>query len=194
VNTLTRVKIRQLLCVVCSLTEWMVALTRVVTELTYHRERFAEWRYKYFLMSRRAACVASFVAATTLIVPSCTNPVTPLPDTAAEFVPETVYREWWHQMEECSGRTASFDDVRWYVVPGEEPFHVAGVDHAVVAYWDPRGNRIVVLQYLPNQRAPTIRHEALHAILRRTDHPPEFFVDRCGAVIDSPDSPDLPPG
>lgn len=171
----------------------MATSARVVTESTSHREGFAEWRYKYSLMQRRAARVASFVVATTLMAPACSEPVTPLPDTAKEFFPEAVYREWWHQMEECSGRTASFDDVRWYFVPGEVPFHVAGVDHAVVGYWDPHGNKIVVLQYLPNQRAPTIRHESLHAILRRTDHPPEFFVDRCGAVIDSPDSPDLPP-
>jgi len=192
VNNLTRVKIRQLLRVVCSLTQSLATSARVVTESTSHREPFAEWLCKYSLMQRRAARVVSVVVATTLIVPACSDPATPLPDTATEFFPEAVYREWWHQMEECSGRTASFDDVRWYFVPGEEPFHVAGVDHAVVGYWDPNGNKIVVLQYLPNQRAPTIRHESLHAILHRTDHPPEFFVDRCGAVIDSPDSPDLP--
>jgi hypothetical protein len=114
---------------------------------------------------------------------------TPLPPGAREFTPEAVYREWWRQMEECSGMTAPFDDVEWYVVPGEEPFRVEGVDYPVVGYWDPRDNRIVLLEYLPNQRAPTIRHEALHAILHRTDHPPEFFRDRCGAVIGGPDSP-----
>ena len=164
-----------------------------MTELTYDGVAFDDEAHKCSRMPRRVVWAASIAAATALTVLSCSDPVTPLPDTAREFVPETVYREWWHQMEVCSGRTASFDDVRWYVVPGEEPFHVAGLDRPVVGYWDPHRNWIVLLQFLPNQRAPVIRHEALHAILRTTEHPPEFFVDRCGAVIDSPDSPPLPP-
>jgi hypothetical protein len=164
-----------------------------VTQLTYHCVDFDAGAHKCSLMSRRVVWAASIAAATALALLSCSDPVTPLPDSAREFVPETVYRVWWREMEECAGRTASFDEVRWYVVPGEEPFQVAGLDRPVVGYWDPHGNRIVVLQFLPNQRAPIIRHEALHAILRTTDHPPEFFVDRCGAVIDSPDSPPLPP-
>lgn len=123
---------------------------------------------------------------------ACREPLgpVPLPNGAEPFVPEAVYREWWAQMEHCSRESASFDDVRWYVVRGEEPFRVQGVDYPVVGYWDPQANRIVLLEYLTNQRAPIIRHEALHAILRRTDHPPEYFVDRCGATIGGPDSPD----
>ncbi len=122
----------------------------------------------------------------------CRDPLAPvpLPDGAVAFTPEAVYRDWWAQMEVCSGVSASFDDVHWYVVRGEVPFRVKGVDYPVVGYWDPQANRIVLLEYLPNQRAPVIRHEALHAILRRTDHPSEYFVDRCGAVIGGPDSPD----
>jgi hypothetical protein len=114
----------------------------------------------------------------------------PLPPDAREFTPEPVYRDWWQQMERCSGRSAPFDAVRWYVVPGEAPFRVAGIPYPVIGYWDQRANHIVLLEYLPTQRAPVIRHEALHAILRRTDHPPRYFEELCGAAIGGPDSPD----
>lgn len=39
------------------------------------------------------------------------------------------------------------------------------------------------------RRAAYVRHEALHAILRSLDHPREFFVERCGNVINGPESP-----
>ena len=135
---------------------------------------------------RRSRVSAALLALT------CAEPTSPvsLPDSAREFTPEPVFREWWAQMEVCSAERASFDAVRWYVVPGEEPFHVPGIDYPVVGYWDPTANRIVLLQFLPNQRAPVIRHEALHAIIRRTDHPAVFFQQRCASTIDGPDSPD----
>jgi hypothetical protein len=107
-----------------------------------------------------------------------------------QFFPEPVYRQWWAQMEQCSGRTALYDAVTWYVVPGEVPFRVPNHAQPVLGYWDPGDNRIVLLQYLPDRRAPTVRHEALHAITRTLGHPAELFVTKCGAVIDGPENPD----
>ena len=63
-------------------------------------------------------------------------------------------------------------------------------DYDVVGYWDPADNRIVLLQFLPDRRASYIRHEALHAIIRRVDHPDEYFVRRCLNVIHGPENPD----
>jgi hypothetical protein len=113
----------------------------------------------------------------------------PLPPGARPFAPEAVYRGWWREMESCSGRTARFDDVSWYLIPGEEPFRVPKHDYLVVGYWDAAVNRIVLLEILPARRAPYIRHEMLHAILRSVFHPVEYFETRCGAVIDGPESP-----
>ena len=139
----------------------------------------------------RLTRVLAIVAQNVLVLISCASDTTapPLPPDAREFTPEAVYRDWWAQVEQCSGRTAVFDDVRWYVVPGEDPFRVDGVAYPVLGYWERQGNRIVLLQYVPDSRAALIRHEALHAILRRTDHPAEFFVERCGEVITSQDWP-----
>lgn len=113
----------------------------------------------------------------------------PLPQGSRQFFPEPVFRAWWAQMEACAGKTAPFDAVTWYVVPGDEPFLVPHHAGSVLGYWDPADNRIVLLQILPDRRAPFVRHEALHAITRRVDHPRVYFIERCGAVINGPENP-----
>ena len=143
---------------------------------------------------RRSLHIALCLAIVASLVSSCAGVVEPLalPPGSFRFDPEPVFRAWWAQMESCSGKRASFDAVTWYAIPGETPFRVPRHDYAVVGYWDPADNRIVLLQYLPLRRASYIRHEALHAITRRLDHPDEYFKRRCGAVIDGPENPDDP--
>lgn len=161
---------------------------RAVGAISFMRHA-TEVRMSIRLRMRRATASIILSGAS---LGACHDPSapTPLPPGAEAFVPETVYREWWQQMEICSGTKAPFDSVRWYVVRGEEPFRVRGIDYPVVGYWDPQNNHIVLLEYLVSQRAPVIRHESLHAIIRRTDHPPLYFEERCGATIGGPDSPD----
>ncbi|MBK8250999.1 MAG: hypothetical protein IPK85_26920 [Gemmatimonadetes bacterium] len=127
-----------------------------------------------------------------LVSMACQSAVAPrpLPPGSREFIPEAIYRRWWQQMEQCAGRTAPFDAVRWFLIPGDVPFRIAGHDRPALGYWDPADNRIVLLEFLPDRRASYIRHEALHAILRRVDHPDAYFVQKCGATIDGPEDPD----
>lgn len=137
----------------------------------------------------------SVVATLCLTLVACSDTLVPLPlpEGAQEFRPELVYRGWWQEMEICSARSADFDAVRWYIIPGEIPFRVPTHDYPVLGYWDEAANRIVLLSFLPARRAPYIRHEMLHAILRRVDHPAEFFERRCGPTIDGPETPFGPP-
>ena len=136
--------------------------------------------------------LAVVVALAFALFTSCRTSVAPLtlPAGSFQFQPEPVYRAWWAQMETCSGRKASFDAVTWYAIPGDRPFRVPGHNYDVVGYWDPADNRIVLLQFLPDRRASYIRHEALHAIIRRVDHPDEYFVRRCLNIIHGPENPD----
>lgn len=103
------------------------------------------------------------VAAFTLVLGgACEDTTAPdlsLPAGARRFTPEPVFREWWAQVEACAGRQASFDAVSWYVVPGEVPFEAPGVARAVLGYWHPADNRIVLLEWVPN-RTSLVRHEA----------------------------------
>ena len=121
---------------------------------------------------------------------SCSDAVAPLPlpDGAVRFTPDPIYREWWAQVEDCAGSTGDFDAVEWYVVPGDRAFYAPGLDRKVLGYWDPGSNRIVVLEWVPSASA-LVRHEMLHAILRETGHPAEYFERRCGPVISGPGLP-----
>jgi hypothetical protein len=133
---------------------------------------------------RGVACSALLACLGGLL--ACAEPTAPpLPPGARPFTPEDVYREWWSQIERCSGLTRRFEAVSWYVVPGEDPFMAPGVDQPVIGYWTLGGNRIVLLEWVPN-RSALVRHEVLHALLQRPDHPSKYFVDRCGAVINGP--------
>ena len=104
--------------------------------------------------------------------------MSPLPDHAVRFVPPAEYQVWWARTEVCVGRHSHPDDIAWYVVPGETDFETP--HGPVVARWSrgTDGARIVIAgAFLGDEMV--VRHEMLHAILDRADHPPEVFVDRC---------------
>jgi hypothetical protein len=85
-------------------------------------------------------------------------------------------------MELCSGLTGDFSSVNWYFVPGASSFIEKGVEAAGAYY--PQANDIVLPESRLNDSSD-VRHEELHALLRWTfGHPQEYFVDKCGALVD----------
>jgi hypothetical protein len=79
--------------------------------------------------------------------------------------------------------------VKWYVVA--QPTLAIG-DGSFNGFWYRAGNRIVLAQpYVTDGQ--TVRHEMLHAILQRGDHPPDQFTDRCGGVVGLDDDFRRPP-
>jgi len=128
------------------------------------------------LASRRIAAAASFVAL------SCQMPTDPpLPGDAVRFTPPPVYAQWWSLTEECSGITRSLDAVQFYRIPNAStiPDNTYG---EVAAYWSPASNRIVLADFYEMQ-PQLVRHEMLHALLRVSGHPPEYFQGRCAGVV-----------
>ena len=119
------------------------------------------------------------ILASLLRVAACTI-VDPLPPTAKRFSPPSVYGAWWSMTEACSGTTASFNAIEWYVVPTVQLFRHDGQD--VAGYYDSRRHRIVLAQ--PGQLyGPLVRHEMLHAINGAPGHPRSQFLGRCGGVV-----------
>ena len=115
---------------------------------------------------------------------SCREPVVPeqyFPPGAVPLDPvPTVYATWWGETEECSRRTGNFGSVRFYVVPGVDGWSAGS--GFIEGAWVESGNRITVGE-LRAMRARVLRHEMLHAILQRGDHPAEYFQTRCGWLI-----------
>jgi len=107
-----------------------------------------------------------------------------LPESAIAFSPPPEYKVWWARTEACSGRPRRPTGIAWYVVPEVSGFMTS--QGQVVAIWSrgTDGARIVIAgAYLASELV--VRHEMLHALLDRPDHPPAYFVDRCHLTRDS---------
>lgn len=115
---------------------------------------------------------------------ACRAPSEPLPYNAQLVDPPAAYALWWKVTEACSGISGDFAAVRWYVVPNVAT--IADGSDQSLGMWYAAGNRIV----LAGRRAMdgrVVRHEMLHALVGPTSgegHPNEYFVQRCGGVVD----------
>jgi hypothetical protein len=107
-----------------------------------------------------------------------------LPDGAVEIAPDQFYPQWWAQVEQCSGKTADFSAVRWYIVPSAFSFRVTDGSAATGAYY--QSFNAIVLAEKARDEPFVVRHEELHAILRQPGHPPEYFTEKCGSLVTVP--------
>ena len=103
-----------------------------------------------------------------------------LPAGAEPFEPPGVYEDWWHETEACSGRQGDFRRVRWYMVPNADYFAVDGRLYGGMWY---SHFHYVVLASAFVSSAPVVRHEMLHDLLNRSDHPAEYFRERCAGLV-----------
>jgi hypothetical protein len=108
-------------------------------------------------------------------------PHEPLPEGAVFIAVPGSYGTWWTEVEHCSGVTRPMSKVSWYYVPGAGFFSYGSISN-LTGMWQPGRNAIILAEFA-RQDGMTVRHEELHAILRRTDHPSEYFVDKCGALV-----------
>jgi hypothetical protein len=119
---------------------------------------------------------------------ACAEPLAPLPSNAVEFVPGFKYQVWWQEVETCSDLRGEFGRIRWYMVPGLSPFEAPGIAQPVLGYWDPNRNSIVTVEWA-RDKAALVRHEVLHSLLGLSNHPREYFLDRCGDLVTGPGVP-----
>ena len=121
---------------------------------------------------------AAFAAA-------CQAPTGPtLPAAARPIATPSAYALWWQVTEACSGLSGDLSAVRFYVVPGVNTI-ADGADQSL-GMWYSSGNRIVIAG-AHQFDARVVRHEMLHALIGPAageGHPNEYFVQRCGGVVD----------
>ena len=103
-----------------------------------------------------------------------------LPPSAEPLAPLAVYSDWWRAAEDCSGRSAPMMRVRWFVVRGSDSFAYQGTRYD--GYWW-NGVHWIMLAEARLQDPGIVRHEMLHDLLGRGDHPAEFFQERCRTVV-----------
>ena len=96
------------------------------------------------------------------------------------YGPPPIYRTWWAQVEECSGKTGSFGRVRWFVIPGTDSFVANG--QQVNGLWIEH-YRYIVLAESRVSDSLVVRHEMLHDLSGSVTHPPELFDQRCAGLV-----------
>ncbi|MDZ4674748.1 MAG: hypothetical protein SGI84_09850 [Gemmatimonadota bacterium] len=107
-----------------------------------------------------------------------------LPALALRIEAPAHFRSWFSQTEACSGLSATFQTVEWYVVPGVNSFEVEGADR--VGMWqlvEGKSQIVIAGNYLDHEMV--VSHEILHHLLGREGHPNEMFVERCQLTWDT---------
>lgn len=95
------------------------------------------------------------------------------------FDPPPIYFMWRAQMERCSGLTRDGTPTFW--IAAAITLNAQGAIGMFV-----RDERRIVLALGAETLSWVVRHEILHDLLnieKGNPHPPEFLVDRCGALV-----------
>jgi hypothetical protein len=125
-----------------------------------------------------AAVVSSVSCRDFVATPAFAAPA--LPAGAEALIPPSTYAEWWRATEQCAGRVGALSRVRWFSVPGRTSF--AYLDGQYDGYWWDDVHWIILAGDKVDN-GMIVRHEMLHELLGRGDHPPAFFQERCAAVV-----------
>jgi hypothetical protein len=103
-----------------------------------------------------------------------------LPAGTESLMPLATYADWWRSTENCAGRRGDMSRISWFVVPNHTSFVYANAQYN--GYWW-NGVHWILLAGEKVTNASIVRHEMLHELLGRGDHPPEFFQVRCAALV-----------
>ena len=82
------------------------------------------------------------------------------------------YRQLWRDVERCSGQTADFSRVHWWVVPDSESFPTPLGDALGITY---QKEQAIVLAGLLVDDAKLVRHEIAHLVASRGWHDPAVY-------------------
>ena len=91
-------------------------------------------------------------------------------------IPQPPFRQWWAEMEACTGIRKPFDGVEWYVA--DLIFNAVNRFTAWGIYYASPPEIVLVRDQTLPQLEDTVKHETLHHLVENTDHEEEAFV-RC---------------
>jgi hypothetical protein len=109
-------------------------------------------------------------------------PPTPpeLPAGAEALAPLATYADWWQATENCAGRHGDMSRVSWFAIPDHASFIYGSTSYD--GYWW-NGVHWILLAGEKVTDGMIVRHEMLHELLGRGDHPPEYFQGRCADLV-----------
>jgi hypothetical protein len=138
-------------------------------------------------MAFRRLIIRSWVAlgATFTIAAGCRDfslaPAPPeLPPGAEALTPLATYADWWQATERCAGVSGNMSRISWFVVPNHTSFVYDNVQYD--GYWW-NGVHWILLAGEDVTDGMLVRHEMLHELLGRGDHPAKYFQQQCAALV-----------
>lgn len=102
------------------------------------------------------------------------------PSDAQQFSPPAVYSTWWKMTQACSGLTGSLDAVTWFKT--DQSLRNSENGESIGGYWNSFTNTIV-LTTTSMLHGSTVRHEMLHALVRKSGHPRNQFLGKCEGTV-----------
>jgi hypothetical protein len=130
----------------------------------------------------RTALLPFWVGVGVPLIAACTTIVEPaLPSDAEEFSPPPVYSTWWNMTQACSALTGSLGAVTWYQT--NTVVYDTHSGDVIAGYWEPGSNRIVLTSSVMMDGG-IVRHEMLHALIRKGGHPRGQFLSNCSGTVD----------
>jgi hypothetical protein len=115
------------------------------------------------------------------VITACGGDVTGVPIQGEQFSPLPVYATWWAMTEACSGLSGSLGGVTFYKTTENLRNPITG--ELVAGYWYSEGNRIVLREGSIGDGG-TVRHEMLHALIKKGGHPRDQFLGKCSGTAD----------
>lgn len=146
----------------------MIAVSNMAKLPTVHRSRVAGWVSVF-------ACILALASCDSLA--RLVDPM--FPSDAQQFSPPDVYSTWWKMTEACSGLTGSLGNVTWFET--NQRLYTGSGEQAA-GYWNSYTNRIVLTTAIKLDGG-SVRHEMLHALLRKDGHPRNQFLGRCAGTV-----------
>jgi hypothetical protein len=92
------------------------------------------------------------------------------PEGAAPLEVTSAYRQWWAEIEDCAGRSAPIDRVRFWVVKGDE---FPCPNGPCAGHWRSPHDVYIAETWVHNETL--VKHEMLHDVLGTGDHPTAYF-------------------
>lgn len=94
-------------------------------------------------------------------------------------IPESspaIYREWYREVESCSGLRGDFDKIHW-----QHSYNIKDGRVLYAGYWYPKHTITIRDDYALDERV--VKHEAMHDLTQSGSHPALYFKELCGDLM-----------
>lgn len=117
------------------------------------------------------------LALVTLLLTGCASSMVyePTFNRAQEVQPVAKYTDWFHEVEECTGKVGGMWRIHWYVMP-DTHFSCGPTIWAIGCYIKTRGGDHEI--FIASDRlddSEVIKHELIHFLIQKPGHPEPPF-------------------